>query len=194
MKNTYTTSKTVILVLSIFIAALVIGIVAYCTMPYFFVEEVYHAILNKNPGVNVYSFNDLLWTDTKDFIDFYSQKYEFQINNFVMLAVLNHVFGLCAIISMVIHARGELKRYPNMASGICSGVFSILWGVCGVLGFLPNALFTDTSTAKESLFYVRETIWLIAVVGTVLAVARTVLWLTVTIKMAKEKKARLALL
>lgn len=191
MKNTKT-GKLIVRILTALISVAVIASFVCLFFPYFSISEEYHYILRPNPQVLEYNLIDLMWTNTKAITAHFSGIYgNFDINDFVTLPVLSFLFGLGMIISSIWHTANEVRRYPDMSSGIVTNICCVFWGVFGLLGYLQNQLL---SLGVAEYMYIRTVIIIILAVGTVLSIARFVVWLLTEIQIAKDRKARLALL
>lgn len=191
MKNTKS-GKLLTRILTALVCVLVVAMMVCFFFPYFTFAEEYHFILNPNPVDRNYNLIDLMWLETKTINEHFEGIYgNFEINNYVTTMVLSFICGLGMIVSSVWHTANEVRRYPNMTSGIITNICAVGWGVFGLLAFLQNDLL---DLGNPAFMGIRSVIIILAIVGAVVAVVRFVIWLLTEIQIAKDRKARLALL
>lgn len=191
MKITHT-GKTITHILTILMCAVILVTIGCCFNPYFTVSRPYHFILNPNPVPDHYSLIDLMWTDTVVITEAFDEMYPgFDINLYVTNLVLSFIFGIATVITCIWHIANEFRRFPSVTSGIVTHICGIGWAVFSLIGYLNNAML---DAGMEAFMGIRTLIIILSVVGTVLVVARFVVWLLTEIQVSKERKARLALL
>ncbi len=191
MKNAHT-GKTITHVLTILMCAVILVMIGCCFSPYFTVTKPYHFILNPNPAPEHYTLIDLMWTDTVAITESFESMYPgFDINLYVTNIVLSFVFGVATVITCLWHFANEFRRFPSLTSGILTNICGICWVAFSLLGYLNNALL---DAGAEAFMDTRNVILILIAVGTVLVAVRFVVWLLTEIKVAKDRKARLALL
>ena len=191
MKNTKS-GKLLTRILTALVCVLVVAMMVCFFFPYFTYAEEYHFILNPNPVDRNYNLIDLMWLETKSINEHFEGIYgNFEINNYVTTMVLSFICGLGMIVSSVWHTANEVRRYPDMTSGIITNICAVGWGVFGLLAFPQNDLL---DLGNPAFMGIRSVIIILAIVGAVVAVVRFVIWLLTEIQIAKDRKARLALL
>lgn len=191
MKNV-NLGKTVTHVVGVVVCAIILVTFGCFCSPYFTIVEPYHFVLNPNPTPDHYTLMDVMWLDTKVVTTYFTDMYSnFDINNYVTNMALAFIFGLGTIATCIWHAANDFRRFPNMVSGIFSQICSVLWALFSLLGYLNN---TMLDLGVEKFMGIRTVIIILSVVGAVLVVVRFVFWLLTEIQVAKERKARLALL
>ena len=207
MKNTHL-GKTLTQILSVLLCATVVIMIACCFHPYFSIEKPYHFILNPNPKTDYYSLIDVMWCNTQpqddgnmnvstDFsVDIIRNHFEeqysnFDFNKYITNMVLSFIFALATVATSVWFAFNEYKHYPSMTSGVFSHIAAFGYTLFGMLGYASNDML---SLSVPAFAYVRTLIVIVLAVGLLLTIARFVVWLLTTIQLAKERKARLALL
>lgn len=191
MKNT-NLGKTICMVLSVVLCALILVMFGCCCSPYYTISEPYHYVLNPNPMPDHYTLMDVMWMDTKVITTYFTDMYSnFDINDYVTNMVLSFIFGLGTIGTSIWHAANEMRRYPSMTSGVFVCICSVLWGVFSLLAYPMNIML---DMGVPVFMGIRPIIIIISAVGAVLAIARFVIWLLTEIEVAKQRKARLALL
>lgn len=191
MKNT-NLGKTITHVLGVLLSVSALLLFGYCCAPYFTIAEPYHYILNPNPMPDHYSLMDVMWMETKVITTYFTDMYSnFDINNYVTNMVLSFLFGIATVVTCIWHAANDFRKYPNMTSGIICQICGLLFGLFSLLAY-PSNVMLDMGVAK--FMTVRPVLIILSVVAMVLAVARFVIWLLTEIQVAKDRKARLALL
>jgi hypothetical protein len=182
-------------ILSVVLCALTLIMLAATLCPYFTMAEKYDYYTNQDPKTFHFSLTDVMWLRTKDVITFFREVHEpklaFPINEFVTNMVLSYLLCLGTIATSAWFASNEYKRYPSLASGILTHICGIGAGVFGLMGYFGNAMLTE---ANPTFAYILPIIQILICVMTVVAIARFVVWLLTERQLAKEKKARLALL
>lgn len=191
MKNTKT-GKLITRIFTVLACLLVIAMTVCYFFPYFTITKEANKYLDPNPQPVDYTLIDLLWTNTKVINEHFSKIYgNFDINNYVTYMVLSFVFGLATVVTSVWHTYNEIKRYPDMTSGVLTNIACVGWGVFSLLAYLQNDLL---ALGTPAFMGIRPVFTIFAIVATVVAVIRFVIWLLTEIQIAKDRKARLALL
>lgn len=191
MKNTQT-GKMLTQILSVLLCAVILIMLGCTLCPYYTIAEPYHFILNPNPVTDHYTLVDTMWVNTPIITTNFEDQYKnFDINDYVTNMVLSFIFALAAVITSIVFAKDEYKKYPSMTSGILMHISAILCAVFSILGYLNNAML-DLGVA--AFMYVRVIIIACSFAILALTIARFVIWLLTEIQLHKELKARLALL
>lgn len=191
MKNAHS-GKILTHILTVLMCAVILLMIACCFSPYFTISEPYHFILNPNPMPDHYTLIDVMWTNTKVITTFFSNQYaNFDINDYVINMVLSFIFGVATVGTCVWHIANEMRKYPAMVSGVFTNICGFGWALFSLMAYLNNAML---DLGVPAFMGIRTAIIILSVVGTVVVVVRFVVWLLTEIKVAQERKARLALL
>lgn len=192
MKN-INLGKTITHILGVLLCVTVLLMFGYCCAPYYTIAEPYHFVLNPNPMPDHYTLMDVMWMNTKVITTYFTDMYSnFNINNYVTNMVLSFIFGVGTVATCIWHAANDFRRFPNMTSGVWCQIFGILFGVFSLMAY-PSNVMLDMGVEKF-MAVARPALIVLSVVGLVLAVVRFVIWLLTEIQVAKDRKARLALL
>lgn len=207
MKNTHL-GKMLTQILSVILCATVVIMIACCFHPYFSIEKAYHFILNPNPKTDYYTLIDVMWCNTTEQEDggmnvstdfsvdivrkhFEEQYSNFDFNKYITNMVLSFIFSLATVATTIWFAFNEYKHYPSMTSAVFMHISAACYAAFGLMGYISNDML---SLCVPAFAYVRTLIIILIAAGLLIAIARFVIWLLTTIQMAKERKARLALL
>lgn len=182
-------------ILSVVLCALILIMLAATLCPYFTMTEKYDYYINQDPKTDHFSLTDVMWLRTEKVIEFFREVHEpplaFPINEYVTNMVLSFIMALGTIAASIWFAANEYRHYPSLGSGIITHVAALACGIFGMMGYFGNAMLGE---ANPRFAYILLVIQILIILITVVAVARFVVWLLTEIKLAKEKKARLALL
>ena len=215
MKNTLL-GKTLTQSLSVVLCAAILIMIVCTFCPYFTVSEQYVKYVNENPQMKNYSLFEAMWcnVDYSEFDDdmnrfnpslnnssdfsvyvirlYFEEQYaNFDFNKYITNMVISFVFAIAALATSIWFAANEYRKFPSLVSGIFAHICAIGCALFSMMGYMNNAML---SLGNPKFMYIRTVIVALIFAILVLAIVRFVVWLLTEIQLAKEKKARLALL